>query len=147
MMKKKYFPHLCYSREKITANQCLDEENNHTEGLQNTGDAANIGDCQNDDARSQLSYSTDGNKSTTAYSTVAGDSQGQSTESMKCNMILGRESRSDTLHKFIESLKNDRNISEQEWLKTRLITMRSQPIVLRLFFMSLLLLLLMMLLL
>ena len=25
VMQKKYFPHLCYSREKITANQCLNE--------------------------------------------------------------------------------------------------------------------------
>ena len=67
--------------------------------------------------REELSKCTDRCESTSACSTVTGIREGQHTPSTKCNMILGEESRSESLQQYIDSVQNDPEISEQTWLK------------------------------
>ena len=100
----------------------INESSDQADGQEVQNTTTNNGDNQTNVDHNQLSCSADEYESTNAYNTMSADGQGHGAESISCTMLLGDASRSDTLQKFMESVQNDRVISDQEWLEAFGIT-------------------------
>ena len=100
----------------------INESSDQADGQKDQNNSSQSGDIHTTDDHNQLSRSADRHESTNEYSTMSADGQGHGAESVSCKMLLGEASRSDTLEKFVESVQNDRVISDKEWLETFGIT-------------------------